>query len=113
MGSISEFFLTNLSILREVGSEKGKGKRVRGWGRYSGGMGALIVSDGVDVDDGGDHDEGNDAEEELQAFFESATEDEGIETALLEERGAVLVMMVVVMVVVLFRHKMEDVRRKM
>lgn len=62
-------------------------------------MGALIVSDGVDVDDGGDHDEGNDAEEELQAFFESATEDEGIETALLETGGGVFMMMVVMMMI--------------
>ena len=59
----------------------------------------------MDEDDGKDHKDGDDEEEDLAPLLSLALEDNGIETALLKERGAVLVMMVVVMVL-LFRHKM-------
>lgn len=65
-----------------------------------------ISAEEVDVDDGKDHEDGDDKEENLAPLFSLALEDDGIETALLEERGAVLVMVVVVMVMLLFRHKM-------
>ena len=59
----------------------------------------------MDEDDGKDHKDGDDEEEDLAPLLSLALEDDGIETALFEERGAVLVMMVV-MVMLLFRHKM-------
>ena len=60
----------------------------------------------VDEDDGKNHEDGDDEEENLAPLLSLALEDDGIETALFEERGAVLVMVVVVMVLLLFRHKM-------
>ncbi len=72
----------------------------------------MTLPHGVDEDDGKHHEDGDDKEEDLAPLLSLALEDDGIETALLEERGAVFVM-VVVMVMLLFRHKMEDVRRKM
>ena len=65
----------------------------------------------VDEDDGKHHEDGDDEEEDLAPLLSLALDDNGIETALFEQRGAVLVMMVV-MVMLLFRHKMEDVRCK-
>ena len=65
-----------------------------------------ILPEEIDEDDGKDHEDGDDKEEDLAPLLSLALEDDGIETALLEERGAVLVMMVVVMVMLLFRHKM-------
>ena len=64
-----------------------------------------ISPEEVDVYDGKDHEDGDDEEEDLAPLLSLALEDNGIETALLKERGAVLVMMMVVMVL-LFRHKM-------
>ena len=66
---------------------------------------------GVNKANGEEHEDGDDEEEDLAPLLSLALEDDGIETALFEERGAVFVM-VVVMVMLLFRHKMEDVRRK-
>ena len=66
---------------------------------------ASISAEEVDEDDGKHHEDGDDKEEDLAPLLSLALEDNGIETALLKERGAVLVMMVVVMVL-LFRHKM-------
>ena len=65
-----------------------------------------ILPEKVDKDDGKDHKDGDDEEEDLAPLLSLALEDDGIETALLKERGTVLVMMVVVMVMLLFRHKM-------
>ena len=65
-----------------------------------------ISPEEIDEDDGKDHEDGDDEEEDLAPLLSLALEDNGIETALLEERGAVLVVMVVVMVMLLFRHKM-------
>ena len=55
------------------------------------------LSKGVDVDDGEDHEEGEDGEGELEVFLKLATEDNGVEGALLETGGAVFVVVVVVM----------------
>lgn len=55
-----------------------------------------LSAEEVDEDDGKNHEDGDDEEEDLAPFLSLALEDDGIETALLEERGAVLVMVVVV-----------------
>lgn len=55
------------------------------------------LSEGVDVDDGEDHEDGDDGEGELEVFLKFATEDDGVEGALLEPGGAVFVVVVVVM----------------
>lgn len=65
-----------------------------------------ILPEEIDKDDGKDHEDGDDEEEDLAPLLSLALEDNGIETALFEERGTVLVVMVVVMVMLLFRHKM-------
>ena len=65
-----------------------------------------LSAEEVDEDDGKNHEDGDDEEEDLAPLLSLALEDDGIETALLEERGTVLVMVVVVMVMLLFRHKM-------
>jgi len=65
-----------------------------------------ISPEEVDEANGKNHEDGDDEEEDLAPLLSLALEDDGIETALLEERGAVLVMVVVVMVMLLFRHKM-------
>ena len=65
----------------------------------------MTLPHGIDEDDGEDHEEGEDHESDLEPLLEFAAEDDGVETALLEQRGAVLVVMVVVMML-LFRHKM-------
>ena len=65
-----------------------------------------LSAEEVDEDDGKNHEDGDDEEENLAPLLSLALEDDGIETALLEERGTVLVMVVVVMVMLLFRHKM-------
>ena len=54
-----------------------------------------ISAEEVDEDDGKHHEDGDDKEENLAPLLSLALEDNGIETALLEERGTVLVMMVV------------------
>ena len=66
---------------------------------------ASISAEEVDEDDCKHHEDGDDEEEDLAPLLSLALEDDGIETALFEERGAVFVMMVVVMML-LFRHKM-------
>ena len=58
---------------------------------WQGGRGGL--PHGVDEDDGEDHEESEDHEGDLAPFFQFAAEDDGVETALLEQRGAVLAMM--------------------
>ena len=65
-----------------------------------------ISAEEVEEDDGKHHEDGDDEEEDLAPLLSLALEDDGIETALFEERGTVLVMVVVVMVLLLFRHKM-------
>ena len=53
----------------------------------------------VDVDGGKDHEEGDDEEGNLEPLLEFATEDNGVETALLETGGTILVVTMVVMMV--------------
>ena len=63
------------------------------------------LTEEVDVDDGEDHEDGHDEKGNLAVFLETATEDDGVETALLETRSTVLaVMMVVVMMMLLLCH---------
>ena len=59
--------------------------------------GARQLSEGVDVEGGEDHEEGKDHDDNLAPFLEFATEDNGVETALLENGSAVLMMMMVLM----------------
>ena len=53
------------------------------------------LAEGVDVESGEDHEEGEDHDDDLEPLLEFATEDNGVETALLENGSAVF--MVVVM----------------
>ena len=62
------------------------------------------LGEGVDVDDGEDHEEGEDGEGELEVFLKFATEDNGVEGALLETGGAVFV---VVVVMVMMRRRIR------
>ena len=57
-----------------------------------------VLPHGVDEDDGEDHEEGEDHESDLEPLLEFAAEDDGVETALLEQRGAVLAMMMMMVV---------------
>ena len=57
----------------------------------------MTLPHGVDEDDGEDHEEGEDHESDLEPLLEFAAEDDGVETALLEQRGAVLAMMMMMM----------------
>ena len=52
-----------------------------------------VLPHGVDEDDGKDHEDSEDHESDLEPLLEFAAEDDGVETALLEQRGAVLAMM--------------------
>ena len=60
------------------------------------------LSEGVDVDDGEDHEDGDDGEGYLEVALKLATEDDGVEGALLEAGGAVFV---VVVVMVMMRRR--------
>ena len=44
----------------------------------------VTSSEEIDVDDGGEHEEGDDDEGDLEPLLELASEDDGIEAALLE-----------------------------
>ena len=59
------------------------------------------LAESVDVDGGEDHEEGEDHDDDLEPLLEFATEDDGVEAALLEAGGTILT---VVMVVVMFGH---------
>ena len=53
------------------------------------------LSEGVDVDDGEDHEDGDDGEGYLEVALKLATEDDGVEGALLEPGGPVTMVVVV------------------
>ena len=55
------------------------------------------LSEGVDVDDGEDHEDGDDGEGYLEVALKLATEDDGVEGALLEAGGSVTMVVVMVM----------------
>lgn len=54
------------------------------------------------VEGGEDHEEGEDHDSNLEPLLEFATENDGVEAALLETGGIILMVMVVV---TMFRHK--------
>ena len=62
------------------------------------------LSEGVDVDDGEDHEDGDDGEGYLEVALKLATEDDGVEGALLEAGGPVTM---VVVVVVMMRRRIR------
>ena len=59
------------------------------------------LAEGVDVEGGEDHEEGEGHDDDLEPLLEFATEDNGVEAALLENGSAVLMMMVMML---MFRH---------
>ena len=63
------------------------------------------LAEEIDVGHGKDHEEGDDEEDYLAPLLELATEDDGVETALLEARGTILTVMVVMMMMI--GHKLK------
>ena len=57
----------------------------------------IKLSKGVNVEGGEDHEEGKNHDDNLAPFLEFATQDNGVEAALLENGSAVLMMMTVLM----------------
>ena len=55
------------------------------------------LAEGVDVESGEDHEEGEGHDDDLEPLLEFATEDDGVEAALLENGSAVLMMMVMML----------------